>query len=216
MQQNKLYVGNFPFNVTESQLQERFAPYGEIEQLSVIMDRDTGRPKGFAFITYALQQSAEKALERIHHWREVCPDITLRSTFIVGFPGETERDFALLLDFLREAQLDRVGCFQYSPVRGAGANDLPDPVPEVLKQERWERFMALQQEISAARLQAKIGRTIEILIDEADAQGAVGRSAADAPEIDGRVFLDGVGGLQPGDLVEAQVTGADEYDLWAG
>ncbi|MCB1679731.1 MAG: 30S ribosomal protein S12 methylthiotransferase RimO [Halioglobus sp.] len=160
--------------------------------------------------------AAEKALERIHHWREVCPDITLRSTFIVGFPGETERDFALLLDFLREAQLDRVGCFQYSPVRGAGANDLPDPVPEVLKQERWERFMALQQEISAARLQAKIGRTIEILIDEADAQGAVGRSAADAPEIDGRVFLDGVGGLQPGDLVEAQVTGADEYDLWAG
>ena len=160
--------------------------------------------------------AAEKALERIHHWREVCPDITLRSTFIVGFPGETERDFALLLDFLREAQLDRVGCFQYSPVRGAGANDLPDPVPEVLKQARWERFMALQQEISAARLQAKIGRTIEILIDEADAQGAVGRSAADAPEIDGRVFLDGVGGLQPGDLVEAQVTGADEYDLWAG
>ena len=160
--------------------------------------------------------AAEKALERIHHWREVCPDITLRSTFIVGFPGETERDFELLLDFLREAQLDRVGCFQYSPVRGAGANDLPDPVPEVLKQERWERFMALQQEISAARLQAKIGRTIEILIDEADAQGAVGRSAADAPEIDGRVFLDGVGGLQPGDLVEAQVTGADEYDLWAG
>ena len=160
--------------------------------------------------------AAEKALERIHHWREVCPDITLRSTFIVGFPGETERDFALLLDFLREAQLDRVGCCQYSPDRGAGANDLPDPVPEVLKQERWERFMALQQEISAARLQAKIGRTIEILIDEADAQGAVGRSAADAPEIDGRVFLDGVGGLQPGDLVEAQVTGADEYDLWAG
>ncbi|MCB1674902.1 MAG: 30S ribosomal protein S12 methylthiotransferase RimO, partial [Halioglobus sp.] len=160
--------------------------------------------------------AAEKTLDRIRHWREVCPDITLRSTFIVGFPGETERDFELLLDFLREAQLDRVGCFQYSPVRGASANDLPDPVPEALQQERWERFMALQQQISAARLRAKVGRTIDILIDEVDDQGAVGRSAADAPEIDGRVFLDGARGLRPGDLVTAEVTGADEYDLWAG
>ncbi len=160
--------------------------------------------------------AAEKSLDRIRAWREICPDITLRSTFIVGFPGETDRDFELLLDFLREAQLDRVGCFQYSPVKGAPANDLPDPVPEELKQERWERFMSVQQEISSARLQAKVGRTIEILIDEVDAQGAVGRSTADAPEIDGRVYLDGVDGLRPGDLVEAEVIAANEYDLWAG
>ena len=160
--------------------------------------------------------AAEKSLDRIRAWREICPDITLRSTFIVGFPGETEADFETLLDFLEEAQLDRVGCFQYSPVKGARANDLPDHVPDGLKQERWERFMALQQQISADKLQAKLGRTIEILIDEVDAGGAVGRSSADAPEIDGRVYLEGADHLQPGDLVEAEVTGADEYDIWAG
>jgi ribosomal protein S12 methylthiotransferase len=160
--------------------------------------------------------AAEKSLERIHRWREVCPDITLRSTFIVGFPGETDADFETLLDFLREAQLDRVGCFQYSPVAGAPANELPDQVPELIKQERWDRFMALQQEISAAKLQAKVGRRIEILIDEVDDQGAIGRSTADAPEIDGKVYLDGVTDLQPGDFVEAEVTAADDYDLWAG
>jgi ribosomal protein S12 methylthiotransferase len=160
--------------------------------------------------------AAEKSLERIEKWRDICPDITLRSTFIVGFPGESERDFELLLDFLREARLDRVGCFEYSPVKGARANDLPDHVPEEVKQERWQRFMALQQEISAAKLQAKIGKTVEILIDEVNELGAIGRSSADAPEIDGKVFLDGASGLNPGDFVEAQVTGADEYDLWAG
>ena len=160
--------------------------------------------------------AAEKSLERIAAWRRDCPDITLRSTFIVGFPGETEADFETLLDFLREAQLDRVGCFQYSPVRGARANDLPDHVPDALKQERWDRFMALQQEISAAKLQHKVGSTIEILIDEVDAEGAVGRSSADAPEIDGKVYLDGVQGLTAGDFVEAQVLSADDYDLWAG
>jgi ribosomal protein S12 methylthiotransferase len=160
--------------------------------------------------------AAEKSLDRIRAWRDICPDITLRSTFIVGFPGETEADFELLLDFLREAQLDRVGCFRYSPVKGAPANDLPDPVPEEVKQQRWERFMGLQQEISATRLQAKIGRTIEVLIDEVDDEGAIGRSAADAPEIDGKFYLDGVQGLRPGDFVEAEVIDADEYDLWAG
>jgi ribosomal protein S12 methylthiotransferase len=160
--------------------------------------------------------AAEKSLERIAAWRRECPDITLRSTFIVGFPGETEEDFDILLDFLREAQLDRVGCFQYSPVKGAKANELPDHVPEAVKQERWERFMALQQQISSAKLQHKIGRTIEILIDEVDAQGAIGRSSADAPEIDGKVYLEGISGLNPGDFVEAEVTGADDYDLWAG
>ncbi|MAL96402.1 MAG: 30S ribosomal protein S12 methylthiotransferase RimO [Haliea sp.] len=160
--------------------------------------------------------AAEKSLERIRRWREICPEITLRSTFIVGFPGETEAEFQQSLDFLEEAQLDRVGCFQYSPVAGAPANELPDPVPEEVKQERWERFMALQQQISADKLQAKIGQRIEILIDEVDEEGAIGRSTADAPEIDGKVYLDGVTDLQPGDFVEAEVTGADEYDLWAG
>ena len=160
--------------------------------------------------------AAEKSLERIQSWRSVCPDITLRSTFIVGFPGETDKDFDILLDFIGEAQLDRVGCFQYSPVKGAKANDLPNHVPEELKQERWERFMALQQEISTNKLQQKIGSTIEILIDEVDSEGAIGRSAADAPEIDGKVFLDGATDLNPGDLVEAEVTAANEYDLWAG
>ena len=160
--------------------------------------------------------AAEKSLERIKAWRDTCPDITLRSTFIVGFPGETEDDFDVLLDFMREAQLDRVGCFQYSPVKGARANELPNPVADELKQERWERFMALQQEISAAKLQTKIGKTIEILIDEVDADGAIGRSSADAPEIDGRVFLEGAIELSPGDFVEAEVTAADDYDLWAG
>ena len=134
----------------------------------------------------------------------------------MGFPGETEDDFDVLLDFIREAQLDRVGCFQYSPVKGAKANDLPNPVTDELKQERWERFMALQQEISAAKLQTKIGKTIEILIDEVDADGAIGRSSADAPEIDGRVFLEGAIELSPGDFVEAEVTAADDYDLWVG
>jgi ribosomal protein S12 methylthiotransferase len=160
--------------------------------------------------------AAEKSLERIKAWRDTCPDITLRSTFIVGFPGETEDDFDVLLDFIHEAQLDRVGCFQYSPVKGARANDLPNPVADELKQERWERFMALQQDISAAKLQTKIGKTIEILIDEVDADGAIGRSSADAPEIDGRVFLEGAIELSPGDFVEAEVTAADDYDLWAG
>ena len=160
--------------------------------------------------------AAEKSLERIKAWRDTCPDITLRSTFIVGFPGETEDDFDVLLDFIHEAQLDRVGCFQYSPVKGARANDLPNHVADELKQERWERFMALQQDISAAKLQTKIGKTIEILIDEVDADGAIGRSSADAPDIDGRVFLEGAIELSPGDFVEAEVTAADDYDLWAG
>lgn len=160
--------------------------------------------------------AAEKSLERIKKWREICPEITLRSTFIVGFPGETDDDFDVLLDFIREAQLDRVGCFQYSPVKGAKANDLPNHVADEVKQERWERFMALQQDISAAKLQTKIGQTIEILIDEVDADGAIGRSSADAPEIDGRVFVDGATELKPGDFAEGEVTAADDYDLWVG
>ncbi|WP_445001102.1 30S ribosomal protein S12 methylthiotransferase RimO [Halomonas mongoliensis] len=158
----------------------------------------------------------DKTLARIKRWREICPELTLRSTFIVGFPGETEEDFQYLLDWLTEAQLDRVGCFQYSPVDGAPANDMDlEPVPDEVKQERWERFMAHQQQISAARLQAKIGREIEVLVDEITDEGPIGRSHADAPEIDGMVFLETEQQLSPGQIVRARVTHADEYDLWA-
>jgi len=162
----------------------------------------------------------EKTLERIKAWREICPELTIRSTFIVGFPGETEEDFQILLDWLDEAQLDRVGCFEYSPVEGATANDLPDPVPDDIKKDRWERFMEKQQAISAARLQRKIGTQIEVLIDEVVEEGLVARSWADAPEIDGRVFidaeyLDGLSDVQPGDTLVVEVIDADEYDLWA-
>tara|TARA_R110002124_G_scaffold104227_3_gene253782 strand:- start:26161 stop:27477 length:1317 start_codon:yes stop_codon:yes gene_type:complete len=156
----------------------------------------------------------EKVLERIHRWRDQCPDLSLRSTFIVGFPGETEQQFAYLLDWLKEAQLDRVGCFKYEAVDGAPANALPGAVPEEVKQERWERFMETQQAISAERLQRKVGRTIEVLIDEVDAEGAIGRSSADAPEIDGNVFLNGEQTLQPGDLINVTIEESDEYDLW--
>ncbi|MCE8040658.1 MAG: 30S ribosomal protein S12 methylthiotransferase RimO [Billgrantia sp.] len=158
----------------------------------------------------------DKTLARIKRWREICPELTIRSTFIVGFPGETEEDFQYLLDWLSEAQLDRVGCFQYSPVDGAPANELGlEPVPDEVKQERWERFMAHQQQISAARLERKIGREIEVLVDEVDEDGPIGRSEADAPEIDGMVFLESKRTLRPGDVVRARVTNADEYDLWA-
>jgi ribosomal protein S12 methylthiotransferase len=158
----------------------------------------------------------DKTLARIKNWRVQCPDLIIRSTFIVGFPGETEEDFQYLLDWLTEAQLDRVGCFQYSPVEGAPANLLDAPVvPEDIKQDRWDRFMAHQQAISAARLQMKIGKEIEVLIDEVDEQGFVGRSFFDAPEIDGNVFVESDRDLKPGDKVMCRVVEADEYDLWA-
>ncbi|SQC91290.1 Ribosomal protein S12 methylthiotransferase RimO [Cedecea neteri] len=158
--------------------------------------------------------SADRQLQRIKQWREICPDLTLRSTFIVGFPGETEEDFEMLLDFLKEARLDRVGCFKYSPVDGATANELPDQVPEEVKEERWNRFMQLQQKISAERLQEKVGREILVMVDEVDEEGAIGRSMADAPEIDGAVYLNGETKLKPGDVVRVKVENADEYDLW--
>lgn len=158
--------------------------------------------------------SADNTLERIKEWRGICPDLTIRSTFIVGFPGETESEFQELLDFLKEAQLDRVGCFKYSPVDGAKANELPDPIPEEVKEERLARFMETQAEISAARLQQKVGKIIDVLIDEVDEEGAIGRSMADAPEIDGLVFLNGETDLAPGDFVSGTVIAADEHDLW--
>jgi ribosomal protein S12 methylthiotransferase len=157
----------------------------------------------------------EKTLDRIRKWRDICPDIAVRSTFIVGFPGETEEDFSFLLDWLKEAKLSRVGCFKYEPVDGAPANDLPGAVPEEVKEERWHRFMAVQQEVSRDILLAKKGRSIDVLIDEVDEEGAIGRSPWDAPEIDGSVFLNGETSVQPGDLVRARVVEADEYDLWA-
>jgi ribosomal protein S12 methylthiotransferase len=159
--------------------------------------------------------AAENTLTRIRRWREICPDITLRSTFIVGFPGETEAEFQELLDFIQEARLDRVGCFPYSPVEGAAANALPGAVPEEVKQERLERFMETQAKISTEKLAAKVGKRIEVLIDEVDDEGAIGRSHADAPEIDGLVYLNGDSDLQPGQRVMATVFASDEHDLWA-
>ena len=157
---------------------------------------------------------AENTLERIRRWREICPDITLRSTFITGFPGETDADFEMLLDWLEEAQLDRVGCFTYSPVEGAPANALPDPVDPDVAEERRERFMNVQARISAAKLQKKIGRTLEVLVDEVDEEGAIARSQADAPEIDGLVYLNGESDLKPGQRLKVNIEHADEHDLW--
>jgi len=165
--------------------------------------------------------SSENNLARIKAWREICPDITVRSTFIAGFPGETEEDFQMLLDFLEEAQLDRVGCFAYSAVDGAAANALPDQVPEEVKQERLARFMEVQERISAAKLQSKIGSIQTVLVDEVieDEDGniqAIARTKADAPEIDGVVYLEDAEGLNPGDFVDVQITDADGHDLWGG
>lgn len=160
--------------------------------------------------------SIDRTLERIKQWREICPDLTLRSTFIVGFPGETEEDFQLLLDFLKEAQLDRVGCFKFSPVEGAPATEMADQVPEDVKEERFHRFMQLQQEISANRLKQKIGKTLDVLVDEIDEEGIIGRSKADAPEVDGLVYVDNLSGInvKVGDVIKVTITNSDEYDLW--
>jgi len=156
---------------------------------------------------------AEKVLQRVQKWRKECPDLTIRSTFIVGFPDETEDDFEMLLDFLREAQLDRVGCFTYSPVEGASANELPNPIPEDIQEERLERFMAVQAEISAQRLSQKIGQKMVVLTDDVADNVTIARSMADAPEIDGQVFIDNVM-LESGQFVEVEISHADEHDLW--
>jgi ribosomal protein S12 methylthiotransferase len=156
-----------------------------------------------------------KVLERVKSWRQICPDLTIRSTFVVGFPGETEADFQYLLDWLDEAQLDRVGAFRFEPVEGAAANALPNPVPEDVKEERYARIMEKTAAISAARLAAKVGRTLDVIIDEVDDEGgATGRSQADAPEIDGNVFLRDAGGLAQGDIVPVLIEDADEHDLY--
>jgi len=157
--------------------------------------------------------AGERNLERIRSWRAACPELTIRSTFIVGFPGETEAEFEELLGFLGEARLDRVGCFAYSPVDGAKANDLPGAVPEEVKQERLARFMAVQAQVSRERLAAKVGRDIEVLVDDVEGRVAVARSHADAPEIDGVVRVKGARGAKPGDVLRVRVTAAGEHDL---
>lgn len=158
----------------------------------------------------------DRTLERIKQWREICPDLTLRSTFIVGFPGETEEDFQMLLDFLKEAQLDRVGCFKFSPVEGAPATEMAEQVPEDIKEERFHRFMQLQQEISAERLKQKIGQTIDVIVDEIDDEGIIGRTKADAPEVDGLVYIENLSGtpVKVGEFIKVTITHSDEYDLW--
>ena len=158
---------------------------------------------------------AEKTLERIRRWRDVCPDLAIRSTFIVGFPGETDEDFETLLDFIEEADIDRVGCFRYEPVEGAKSNDLPGAVPDDVMEERWSALMETAQDVSAARLQTKVGREIDVIIDSVDGDGATGRSVWDAPEIDGSVFIPHEDDLTPGDIVRARVVKASEYDLEA-
>lgn len=159
--------------------------------------------------------ASAKTLDEIARWRDTCPDITLRSTFIVGYPGETEAEFEHLMDWLDEAQLDRVGCFQYENVAGARSNDSPDHVPDEVKQDRWNRFMEKSQAISEAKLATKVGQTIDVIIDEIDAEGATCRTKADAPEIDGNLFIDtGFEGLSVGDIVKVEVDESSEYDLW--
>ena len=159
--------------------------------------------------------AAERTLDRIAEWRDICPDITLRSTFIVGYPGETEAEFQTLLDWMDEAQLDRVGCFQYENVDGARSNALPDHVPAEVKQDRWDRFMAKAQAISEAKLAAKVGTTLQVIVDSLDDEAATCRTKADAPEIDGNLFIDeGFAALNPGDILTVEVDEASDYDLW--
>jgi len=159
--------------------------------------------------------ATERVLERLGRWREICPPLVVRSTFIVGFPGESEADFEVLLDFLRAAQLDRVGCFAYSPVHGAAANDLPNPIPDAIKEERLARFMEVQAEISRRKLSARVGQRLIVLVDEVEEDRVLARSYADAPQIDGSVIVPGAWEIDPGDFIEVEVTGAEEHDLWA-
>ena len=159
--------------------------------------------------------AAAKTLDEIAAWRAICPDLTLRSTFIVGYPGETEAEFQTLLDWLDEAQLDRVGCFQYENVEGARANALPDQVPDDIKQDRWDRFMEKAQGISEARLEAKVGTRLQVIVDEVDGDAATCRTMGDAPEIDGHLYIDeDFENLSPGEIVTVEVDEAGEYDLW--
>ncbi len=199
-------------------------PYPSVDELIPLMAEghilpylDMPLQHGDEAVLRAMKRPAatEKVLDRIAGWRKICPDLTLRSTFIVGFPGETESRFETLLDFLREAQLDRVGAFAYSPVVGAPANQLPDHIPEEVQQARLARFMEVQAEISSAKLAAKVGREMVVLVDEVGEEGVIARSEADAPEIDGNVIIAGDWELDPGDFIQVKITGSDEHDLFA-
>ncbi len=208
-------------------------PYPHVDELIPLMGSGEGEPGLLPYLDIPFQHASprilklmkrpaasEKTLDRILNWRKINPYISLRSTFVVGFPGETETEFEELLQFLREAQLDRVGCFAYSPVEGAAANALPDPVPEQVKQERQARFMEVQEEISEARLTNKVGRTMRVLIDELGEMEngtpvALARSYADAPDIDGVVQIDTPGDFKPGDFMEVRIIDSDSHDLWA-
>ena len=159
--------------------------------------------------------AASRTLHEIENWRKICPDITLRSTFIVGYPGETEEEFSFLLNWLEEAQLDRVGCFQYENVEGAKSNQLSNQVPNDIKQDRWERFMSKANEISCSKLERKVGTKVEVIVDQIDEDAAICRTKADAPEIDGNLFIDkNFSHLNPGDLLTVKVDEASDYDLW--
>jgi len=199
-------------------------PYPHVDALIPLMAEglilpylDMPLQHGSPAVLAAMRRPAatERVLERLARWREICPDLVVRSTFIVGFPGETAADFERLLDFLRTAQLDRVGCFAYSPVHGAAANNLPDPVPEEVKEERLARFMEVQAEISHTKLAARVGQRLTVLVDEVEDERVLARSYADAPEIDGTVIVPGAWDLDPGDFIEVEVTAAQEHDLWA-
>ena len=199
-------------------------PYPHVDDIIGLMSHDHVLPyldipfqHGSPRILKAMRRPAasENNLQRIQRWREQCPDLTIRSTFIVGFPGETDEDFEQLLEFVQHAELDRVGCFQYSPVDGAAANEIAQAVPEAIKQARWERFMATQQEISQRRLTAKRGRQFDVLIDEVSTDRIVGRSYADAPEIDGVVYLEIDSDVSVGDKAKVVIEDSDEYDLFA-
>ncbi|MEA3275862.1 MAG: 30S ribosomal protein S12 methylthiotransferase RimO [Pseudomonadota bacterium] len=199
-------------------------PYPHVDALIPLMAEEKILPyldmplqHGSPRVLRAMRRPAasERVLDRLARWREICPELVVRSTFIVGFPGETEEEFAALLDFLQEARLDRVGCFAYSPVAGAAANELSDPVPEDLREERLERFMAVQAQISWEKLAERVGQRLTVLVDEVEEEQVVARSYADAPEIDGTVIVPGAWDLEPGDFIEVEVTAAGEHDLWA-
>ncbi len=199
-------------------------PYPHVDQVIPLMAAGSVTPyldipfqHAAPSVLRAMKRPANEArvLARIHDWRSICPDLTIRSTFVVGFPGETEADFQYLMDWLEDARLDRVGAFRFEAVEGAAANALPDPVPEAVKEDRYARLMALTARISAEKLAAKIGRMLDVIIDEVDEDGgATGRSQADAPEIDGHVFLRDSGGMEPGDIISVHIEDADDHDLY--
>ena len=198
-------------------------PYPHVDELIPLMAEglilpylDMPLQHGSPAVLSAMRRPAatERILERLERWRAQCPELVMRSTFIVGFPGETESDFEALLDFIRAARLDRVGCFPYSAVYGAAANDLPDPVPEAVKEERLERFMQVQAGISREKLSARVGERMTVLVDEVKEDVVIARSYGDAPEIDGQVIVPGGWELDPGDFIEVTVADAGDHDLW--